>query len=43
MKVQTSEYCAVGHPDRLCDYAVSYILDRYQNTIQTHGSHLNFS
>ena len=29
MKVQTSEYCAVGHPDRLCDYAVSYILDRY--------------
>ena len=29
MKVQTSEYCAVGHPDRTCDYIVAYILDRY--------------
>lgn len=29
MKVQTSEYCTVGHPDRMCDYIVSYILDRY--------------
>ena len=27
--VQTSEYCAVGHPDRMCDYIVAYILDRY--------------
>ena len=27
--VQTSEYCAVGHPDRLCDYIVAHILDRY--------------
>ena len=26
---QTSEYCAVGHPDRTCDFIVSYILDRY--------------
>ena len=25
----TSEYCAVGHPDRTCDYISSYILDRY--------------
>ena len=29
MRIQTSEYCAVGHPDRTCDYIVSYILDRY--------------
>lgn len=29
MKVQTSEYCAVGHPDRLCDYIVATILDKY--------------
>ena len=29
MKVQTSEYCAVGHPDRTCDFIVAYILDRY--------------
>ena len=28
MKVQTSEYCAVGHPDRTCDFIVAYILDR---------------
>ena len=27
--IQTSEYCAVGHPDRMCDYIASYILDRY--------------
>ena len=27
--VKTSEYCAVGHPDRMCDYVASYILDRY--------------
>jgi S-adenosylmethionine synthetase len=27
--IQTSEYCAVGHPDRTCDYIASYILDRY--------------
>jgi len=26
---QTSEYCAVGHPDRTCDYIASSILDRY--------------
>lgn len=29
MKIQTSEYCAVGHPDRTCDFIVAYILDRY--------------
>ena len=29
MRVQTSEYCAVGHPDRTCDFVASYILDRY--------------
>ena len=29
MKVETSEYCTVGHPDRMCDYIASYILDRY--------------
>ncbi len=29
MNVQTSEYCAVGHPDRVCDYIASYLLDRY--------------
>ena len=27
--VKTSEYCAVGHPDRMCDFVVAYILDRY--------------
>lgn len=27
MKVQTSEYCAVGHPDRTCD-PPSHIIDR---------------
>lgn len=27
--IKTSEYCAVGHPDRMCDYIASYILDRY--------------
>ena len=27
--IRTSEYCAVGHPDRTCDYIASYILDRY--------------
>ena len=27
--IQTSEYCAVGHPDRTCDYVASFILDRY--------------
>ena len=26
---KTSEYCAVGHPDRMCDYIVSFILDRF--------------
>lgn len=26
---QTSEYCSPGHPDRVCDIIVSYILDRY--------------
>lgn len=26
--VKTSEYCAPGHPDRMCDSIVSYILDR---------------
>ena len=29
MKIETSEYCTVGHPDRMCDYIASYILDRY--------------
>jgi len=29
MRTSTSEYCAVGHPDRTCDFIVSYILDRY--------------
>jgi len=28
-KIQTSEYCTVGHPDRTCDFIASYILDRY--------------
>ena len=28
-KIQSSEYCTVGHPDRTCDYIASYILDRY--------------
>ena len=27
--IKTSEYCAVGHPDRTCDYIASFILDRY--------------
>ena len=27
--IQTSEYCAVGHSDRTCDYIASFILDRY--------------
>ena len=27
--IKTSEYCAVGHPDRTCDFIASYILDRY--------------
>ncbi len=27
--VKSSEYCAVGHPDRTCDFIASYILDRY--------------
>ena len=27
--IQTSEYCAVGHPDRTCDYIASHILDRH--------------
>lgn len=26
---QTSEYCALGHPDRASDFLVSYLLDRY--------------
>ena len=25
----TSEYCSLGHPDCICDYVVSYLLDRY--------------
>lgn len=29
MKIETSEYCTVGHPDRMCDYIAAYILDRY--------------
>ena len=28
-KIQTSEYCTVGHPDRTCDFIASYILDKY--------------
>ncbi len=28
-QLSTSEYCAVGHPDRTCDYIASHILDRY--------------
>ena len=31
-KIQTSEYCTVGHPDRMCDYIASYILDKYLET-----------
>ncbi|MBQ3099248.1 MAG: hypothetical protein IJC66_13925, partial [Kiritimatiellae bacterium] len=27
--IKTSEFCAVGHPDRTCDYIASYLLDRY--------------
>ena len=27
--IRTSEYCALGHPDRVCDFVVSYLLDRY--------------
>ena len=26
---QTSEYCALGHPDRTCDFIASYLLDRH--------------
>ena len=26
---KTSEYCAVGHPDRTCDYIASFLLDRW--------------
>lgn len=26
--IKTSEYCALGHPDRTCDFLASYILDR---------------
>ena len=26
---QTSEYCSQGHPDRVADGIVSYLLDRY--------------
>ena len=29
MHIQTSEYCAVGHADRTCDFIGAYILDRY--------------
>ena len=28
-KIQSSEYCTVGHPDRTCDFIASYILDKY--------------
>ena len=28
-RIQTSEYCTVGHPDRTCDFIASYILDKY--------------
>ena len=27
--IQTSEYCAVGHPDRTCDYIACFLLDRW--------------
>ena len=27
--ISTSEYCAVGHPDRTCDYIASHLLDKY--------------
>lgn len=27
--IRTSEYCALGHPDRTCDFITSYLLDRY--------------
>ena len=27
--ISTSEYCAVGHPDRTCDFIASYLLDKY--------------
>ena len=26
---RTSEWCAAGHPDRMCDFIVSFILDRH--------------
>lgn len=29
MKVQTSEYVTLGHPDKVADYISSYILDRF--------------
>ena len=27
--IQTSEYCAVGHPDRTCDFIASHVLDKF--------------
>ena len=27
---QTSEYCALGHPDRTCDFIACYLLDRWR-------------
>ncbi len=27
--IQTSEYCAAGHPDRTCDFIASFLLDRW--------------
>ena len=29
MMTCTSEYCAVGHPDRTCDYIASHVLDQH--------------
>ena len=26
---RTSEWCAAGHPDRMCDFIVSFVLDRF--------------
>ena len=34
-KIQSSEYCTVGHPDRTCDYIASYILDKYLSSDRT--------
>lgn len=34
-RIQTSEYCTVGHPDRTCDYIASYILDKYLSSDRT--------